>query len=210
MTALVTAILDSFVDLPDDMKAEGKDMLLGLLGGIEDDKLQSDINSAAKGSADDVVSTIKNAWDINSPSLKAKGLSENFMSGLQSGLTGNKKTSLLSAAADVASDLLGSFLSLFGISWGQYSSSTSKTKYPSHATGLERVPYDGYIAELHQDEGVLTKAENRERLSGDSGTSKAVTVNQTVNIQGNDLSYADTQRAMQKANNRLREALYGY
>ncbi len=26
----------------------------------------------------------------------------------------------------------------------------------SHATGLERVPYDGYVAELHKDETVLT------------------------------------------------------
>jgi hypothetical protein len=165
MTALVTAILDSFVDLPDDMKAEGKDMLLGLLGGIEDDKLQSDINSAAKGSADDVVSTIKNAWDINSPSLKAKGISQNFMSGLENGFT-SKKPSLLSTVGSIANDLLSSFLNLFGISWGQYSSGTSKTKYPSHATGLDYVPYDGYIAELHRGESVDTEAETLAKNRG--------------------------------------------
>lgn len=30
----------------------------------------------------------------------------------------------------------------------------------SHATGLERVPYDGYVAELHKDESVLTASQS--------------------------------------------------
>lgn len=33
----------------------------------------------------------------------------------------------------------------------------------SHATGLFRVPYDGYLAELHEGEAVLTGSESRER-----------------------------------------------
>ncbi|MET4562176.1 hypothetical protein ABIA69_003362 [Lysinibacillus parviboronicapiens] len=37
----------------------------------------------------------------------------------------------------------------------------------SHATGLERVPYDGYVAELHKDEAVLTASQsNTLRRSG--------------------------------------------
>ena len=42
----------------------------------------------------------------------------------------------------------------------------------SHANGLDYVPYNGYIAELHQGERVLTKAENKEyngRSDGNSG-----------------------------------------
>ena len=31
----------------------------------------------------------------------------------------------------------------------------------SHAKGLSYVPYNGYLAELHEGEAVLTKAENR-------------------------------------------------
>lgn len=34
--------------------------------------------------------------------------------------------------------------------------SLAKKLIPGHATGLGRVPYDGYIAELHKDEAVLT------------------------------------------------------
>jgi hypothetical protein len=207
MTSLVAAILDSFVDLPDDMKSEGKDMLLGLLGGIEDDKLRNDLEDAAQGSADDVVDTIWSAWDLGSPSRVAKGMGKNFVEGLKGGLQGEKQ-SLLSVAGSIANDLINSFLSLFGIT--RYTSSSGKVSYsiPKHATGLERVPYDGYIAELHEGERVQTKAEAEADRRGGAG--KSVVVNMPVTINGNDLSYADTQRAMQKANNRLREALYGY
>lgn len=48
--------------------------------------------------------------------------------------------------------------------------SLSKSTSGSHANGLSYVPFNGYVAELHQGERVLTKQENREynesRLSG--------------------------------------------
>lgn len=39
----------------------------------------------------------------------------------------------------------------------------------SHANGLDYVPYNGYVAELHQGERVLTKAENKEYNKGSTG-----------------------------------------
>lgn len=39
----------------------------------------------------------------------------------------------------------------------------------SHATGLSYVPFNGYIAELHEGERVLTKQENRAYTSGRTG-----------------------------------------
>ncbi|HGG0416534.1 TPA: phage tail tape measure protein [Clostridium sporogenes] len=36
----------------------------------------------------------------------------------------------------------------------------------SHATGLQRVPYNGYMAELHEDERILTKQQTRELERG--------------------------------------------
>lgn len=55
------------------------------------------------------------------------------------------------------------------------SSSVSGYKYASivvdgsHAGGLSYVPYDGYVAELHEGERVLTKEENSNFRSGRSG-----------------------------------------
>lgn len=43
----------------------------------------------------------------------------------------------------------------------------------SHANGLEYVPYDGYIAELHKGERVLTKNEAQDYREGSAGTSGA-------------------------------------
>ena len=39
----------------------------------------------------------------------------------------------------------------------------------SHANGLANVPFDGYLAELHQGERVLTKAENSEYSGSTTG-----------------------------------------
>jgi len=39
---------------------------------------------------------------------------------------------------------------------GSIKVSTTNSKLPSHKTGLDVVPYDSYIAELHKDESVLT------------------------------------------------------
>ncbi len=42
--------------------------------------------------------------------------------------------------------------------------------YAPKASGMPYVPYDGYKAELHRGEGVLTRQENEERLNGKGGT----------------------------------------
>jgi TP901 family phage tail tape measure protein len=47
-------------------------------------------------------------------------------------------------------------------------SSASSSTNGSHANGLDYVPYNGYVAELHQGERVLTKSENEQYNSGNS------------------------------------------
>ena len=45
-----------------------------------------------------------------------------------------------------------------------------------HATGLDFVPFDGYLAELHQGEGILTAEENRiwQRFKNGQGSNRNV------------------------------------
>ena len=47
--------------------------------------------------------------------------------------------------------------------------SAAKSVKGSHANGLDYVPYNGYVAELHEGERILTKQQNREYNEGKAG-----------------------------------------
>lgn len=72
----------------------------------------------------------------------------------------------------------------------------------SHAGGLSYVPYNGYIAELHEGERVLTKQQNKE-YNRNRGNQSGDTFN-FYNTQPDPYEYA---RQMQRAK---RELLYGF
>ena len=58
----------------------------------------------------------------------------------------------------------------------------------SHADGLAYVPYDGYIAELHRGERVLTKEENR-AYTGGGGISVTLSIGQFHNYRQEDINH---------------------
>lgn len=69
----------------------------------------------------------------------------------------------------------------------------------SHANGLNYVPFNGYIAELHEGERVLTKEENRRysNKSGSQNTSSGDTFN-FYNTQPNPYEYARQMKQAKK------------
>ncbi|MDF2948159.1 MAG: tail tape measure protein core region [Sedimentibacter sp.] len=68
------------------------------------------------------------------------------------------------------------------------SSSGNKKKNGSHASGLAYVPFDGYIAEVHEGEGILTKDENKKyRNSESSGGDVIITGNSFVVREESDI-----------------------
>lgn len=73
----------------------------------------------------------------------------------------------------------------------------------SHANGLDYVPYNGYIAELHKGERVLTKQENVRYNKGEGNTSGNGDTFIFYNTQPNPYEYA---RQQKKAK---RELLFG-
>ncbi|MNV45163.1 hypothetical protein D3C71_1369500 [compost metagenome] len=72
----------------------------------------------------------------------------------------------------------------------------------SHADGLGNVPFDGYIAELHKDERVLTAPENKAYSSGSpetaparvnsGGTNNKIEISMTVDVKGSSMDEAQT------------------
>lgn len=73
----------------------------------------------------------------------------------------------------------------------------------SHANGLDYVPYNGYVAELHEGERVLTKEQNKDYNNGNSGNGNGDTFN-FYNVKPDPYEYA---RQMKKAK---KDLLYGF
>lgn len=69
----------------------------------------------------------------------------------------------------------------------------------SHRNGLSYVPYDGYIAELHEGERVLTRSEARDYNSGGSGL--------TVNVTVNGARYSDEESLAEAVAEKIQEKI---
>lgn len=80
--------------------------------------------------------------------------------------------------------------------------SAAKSVNGSHANGLDYVPYNGYVAELHEGERILTKQQNREYNEG--GTGKGGDTFNFYNTRPTPYEYA---RQMKKAK---RDLALGY
>ena len=74
----------------------------------------------------------------------------------------------------------------------------------SHRTGLREVPYDGYMAELHKGEMVLTAAEAKRYQNGNTNGGNGVVNNVTVNnYSPKALSEAESARYYRKTQREL-------
>ena len=131
----------------------------------------------------------------------------NILSQLWNGLKsiGN---SILGWVSDFASKI-GSFVSgiISGfknvVSGANEAKSAAKSVNGKHANGLDYVPFNGYVAELHKGERVLTKQENEEYNNSRGKNSSGDTFN-FYNTKPNAYEYA---RQMKKAK---RELLLGF
>lgn len=93
-----------------------------------------------------------------------------------------KRIAAEAIAADLGRTLFGDFAktgNVGGVAGSILSWAGGLFGIPSHADGLERVPYDGYVARLHKDERVQTAAEAR------ADRRKSLTISQSFVFQGN-------------------------
>ena len=122
---------------------------------------------------------IKNKWDTAVNTLKSvdlasigSGLINNFKSGLQNAW--GAVTSWVSNAASSIKNTISN-----AINW------VSSKVSGKHRTGLNEVPYDGYIAELHQGERVLTAAEANQYDKYRQGQQAPQTNQTIIKFEGN-------------------------
>ncbi|MEQ6856068.1 hypothetical protein AAHH17_16430 [Lysinibacillus capsici] len=121
--------------------------------------LKSDMttkSNATKATVSTAFSTMKS--NLSSTWSGLKSIASSVWSGISSAIT----SSVSGAVSKATSMLNGLKTSISGVAskaWSGIKSGASKVKnwvMGSHATGLGRVPFDGYIAELHKNEAVLT------------------------------------------------------
>lgn len=72
----------------------------------------------------------------------------------------------------------------------------------SRAVGIDSVPYDGFLASLHEGEAILTKAENRQRKSRAGVVEQPI--NLTVNVNGSTKNPYETAQEIRNALDMLR------
>lgn len=113
-------------------------------------------STAAKTAVSNTFNAMKSGLSSTWNSLKS------IASSAWSGITGAITSSVSGAVSKATSMLNGLKGAISGVAskaWSGIKSGASKVKnwvMGSHATGLGRVPFDGYIAELHKNEAVLT------------------------------------------------------
>lgn len=100
---------------------------------------------------------------------------------------------------DFVSGIVDGFKSV--VSGANDAKTAAKSVNGSHANGLDYVPYNGYVAELHEGERVLTKQQNKEYNEG-----KANSGGDTFNFYNTKPDPYEYARQMKKAK---KELLYG-
>ena len=96
---LASDMLESFDNLPDDMDAIGKDALLGMTTGLENQI--PELKDAANMSADEIVNVIRDVLGIASPSKVLSDIGENTIQGMVNGMD-SQLGSVSSSASSIA------------------------------------------------------------------------------------------------------------
>lgn len=165
---------------------------VGEIGEKADDALADAFeNGKAKESAINVSEEIYQNFASNLSSEKGYSIGEGFMGGIRDAVDslGAQVIAAAQAMADEAKRILADIPTGGG------------TVPPGHADGLAYVPYDNYLARLHEGERVLTKEENAEYSAllgaakapsfdavqsriGDLGDGRAVVINNDIKVDG--------------------------
>lgn len=96
-------------------------------------------------------------------------------------------TGIFDKIRSVISDITGAFSNAFSGFWNG-----------SHANGLDYVPFDGYVAQLHKGERVLTKQENEEYNSGNQNNGTGGDVYNFYNTKPDPYEYARQMKRVKK------------
>lgn len=110
-----------------------------------------------------LVANIQSSLSESGEYLKfGQAMAEQFSKGWQSG---RLSTAVSDVRAQISKEGVSGYInSIFANAYKGTPGGVSSSR--KHAAGLKRVPYDGYVAELHEGESVLTRVEADKRSGG--------------------------------------------
>lgn len=180
------AIINQF-DKDFEFRSKALADLQGFLNGMTDENLKSLLESAG---VQDVESVMKGIREGNLGETEGK----NILTSLNGGLQDNSYKGTLFATAKSIANSLSDLLSVKP----KIQSSIDFIKSQgSHADGLAYVPYNGYVARLHEGERVLTKKENADYARNNISNKSS---NITVNFYPQQMTEAEIDRASRYIN----------
>lgn len=172
---LVDLIVDALIDNAPMLIVAATELILALAMGLIE--AVPELIKAIPTIIEEVIEGFKKSNTIKKFAEVGKNIIDIIKNGIKNGWD-----SIVKWFTNALDSLFGGIGDFFG---GIFGGGNSKISVDgSHRSGLDYVPYDGYIAELHKGERVLTASE----ASGYGGTSIG---NITINIDG--AKYSDEQ-----------------
>lgn len=182
----IAKIVGFFAGLPGKLAEELKKALTAIGTWITDGVTK------AKTEVPKIITAIKDAF-LNLPKDMLK-IGGNIVSGIWDGILGMAQW-LKDKVAGFVSGIVSTITSAFTSGSSLHSGTTKDLKgyiNGTHADGLSYVPFNGYRAELHKGEGVLTAEENRQYRSGGSSVNHTGTIRvEGVNNKGDLIAVSD-------------------
>ena len=123
------------------------------------DNLKNDLSSKSSATKTLVSSAFNGLkGSLSSTWSSIKSSTSSAWSNIASSISSSVSSAVSTAKTKIA-ELKGAITNVASNAWTGVKNATTKVKnrvMGSHATGLDRVPFDGYVAELHKNEAVLT------------------------------------------------------
>lgn len=170
---------------------------VGEVGKKADEALATGLNGGkAKEAALAVSQDVYNAVAQNLSADAGEEIGSKFMNALADAIEerGEKVIEIAKNIAEEARNIID------GATGGGDDNGEGGNQPPGHASGLAYVPYDNYLARLHEGERILTKAENREysallgavkmpsfdavQARSDGTEARAVVINNDIKVDG--------------------------
>lgn len=170
---LATKITDSMENSTEAQKS-ALETLQGYLKGLSDEEQRELLKNAG---IEDVDGVMKGLKEGNLSEEQGKSVLKGILDGLNNKDWNTQLKNKASSIANSISKLLD-IKATIGLSSGA-TSALSVATGSGHADGLAYVPYDNYVARLHEGERVLSKKENAEYIRNNisNKNSRSVTVN---------------------------------